>query len=131
MIKRQITWTIVLLGLLLLLLQGTSLHSLAAGLRQQTADHPALPTQHSATMAESGTMPGNPYWQWTLLHANDTGNWEIYLHRYNENNFPQLVQLTHNAAQDVDARFNYGADKLSLSRIAIQRSQGYRIPNSI
>ncbi|MCB0183198.1 MAG: PD40 domain-containing protein, partial [Caldilineaceae bacterium] len=111
MIKRQIAWAIALLGLLSLL-QGTSLHSLAAGSIQQIADRPDLPAEDSVTMAKNGTMPENPYWQWTLLHANDSGNWEIYLYRRDENNFPQLVQLTHNTAQDVDARFNYGADKI-------------------
>ncbi|MEZ4727314.1 MAG: hypothetical protein R3E79_09295 [Caldilineaceae bacterium] len=54
----------------------------------------------------------NPYWWWSLVHAHDDGNWEIYLRRYDQLNQPEVVRLTNHPATDVDANFSYGAARI-------------------
>ncbi|MEZ4618180.1 MAG: hypothetical protein R2867_22065 [Caldilineaceae bacterium] len=71
------------------------------------------------------------YWRWSLLQSNDTGNWEIILHRYNEVNFPQCINLTNHPARDVEAKFNYGRSRSSSSQIVTRQRSTYLILSSI
>ena len=63
--------------------------------------------------ASDRTIPaGNQYWWWSLLHAADDGNWEIYLWRYDQLHKPEAIRLTNHPAVDMDAQWNNTTDRI-------------------
>lgn len=94
--------------LLLLLLLSFVLISTAQAHSAQAQQNP-LP---ASALAQQTTVAENPYWWWSLAQVFDDGNWEIYLRRYNQQNQPEVMRLTNHPAADVEAQFNYGAERI-------------------